>query len=230
MAGIHDQKCLGSNILDYMWMTAFVSNDFQMLDRLWKQSSLSTESAAVYFLTVCEEGSLKVAQWLDQTVDLSEKIYYFVEEEKMSIFPMAFVKACKGGHLAIAQWLLERKALHRDALKLMHYAFWAAFSNNHLKVIKWLMERFDICPSNLKAKEYIYTHFSLACAKGNLAALKWLHTELQLPLSKDRRTIAIGLRSAFEAGQTNVVEWILATFRKSSGERQFGEEKCAIVS
>lgn len=144
------------------------------------------------FRGACENGHLKVAQWLlsiKPTIDISSTDEY------------AFRYACANNHLNIAQWLLTIKPTI-DISAYNDDAFSGACKNGYLEVAQWLLKikpTIDISVNNENA-------FLLACVNEHLHIVQWLLTiKPTINISVDND---IAFKVACIKGCIKIAQWL----------------------
>lgn len=120
------------------------------------------------FLSACEEGHLKVAQWL---YELNHKQVYPPNNK----FDNTFVLACTGGHLEMAKWLFEISKNDNYPLEsylslcnetdLIETCRWG-----HIDIVEWLLE----VRTNINISANDEDPFRTACYGGYLDIAKLL--------------------------------------------------------
>lgn len=126
------------------------------------KSSPENDTFEYSFMAACENGHLKVVQWLLDNIRTMSNFYY----------THSFYNACKKGHLEVAKWLLSKfpniKASNAHIFRMV-------CSNGHLKVAQWLLAvttqngipKIDVTAKSDGA-------FRNACTYGHVEVAQWL--------------------------------------------------------
>jgi hypothetical protein len=121
------------------------------------------------FASACRRGSLKVAQWLAETLEITI-------EEACHNDNLALRTACAGGFLEVAQWLTTSFGLTVEDVRADdNDAVRSACSEDHLPVVKWLVTRFGLKAKDLDNRDRPW---------GPRSLLDQLHDECRHPLAR----------------------------------------------